>query len=81
MYGHTCSKSIWINRVKLPILYVRGQLNRENEYFPVHVRTYTSVNTHNTYYIHDRWGYKRVSILRRNGAEKKYKDRGWMACR
>ena len=27
---------IWINRVRLPILH--GQLNRENEYFPVRVR-------------------------------------------
>ena len=25
---------VWINRVRLPILLVRGQLNGENEYFP-----------------------------------------------
>ena len=28
---------VWINRVRLPILHARGQLNRENEYFPVRV--------------------------------------------
>ena len=28
---------VWINRVRLPVLHVRGQLNRKNEYFPVRV--------------------------------------------
>ena len=27
----TYTASVWINRVRLPILHVRGQLNRENE--------------------------------------------------
>ena len=30
---------VWINRVRLPTCS-RGQLNRENEYFPVRVRAY-----------------------------------------
>ena len=29
---------VWINRVRLPILLARGQLNRENKYSPVSVR-------------------------------------------
>ena len=29
---------VWINRVRLPVLHVRAQLNKKNEYFPVRVR-------------------------------------------
>ena len=31
---------VWINRVRLPILLARGQLNRENEYSPIPVRAW-----------------------------------------
>ena len=34
----TFSLELWINRVRLPILLVRGQLNSENEPFLVPVR-------------------------------------------
>ena len=37
MYGHTYSKSIMDQPGKVANP-ARGQLNRENEYFPVHVR-------------------------------------------
>ena len=30
-------RRVWINRVRLPILLVVGQLNRENEFLPVPV--------------------------------------------
>ena len=41
MYGHTYSKKSMYRpgKVANPARLLRGQLNRENEYFPVHVRS------------------------------------------